>query len=117
MNTLHLSQGKRLELPGRVCTVLVGSDKLSSEVMTFGVTEVAPGVKMDPHQHVQEEIIYIMEGHGEVVIDGVAEPLEEGTVIRLPSNSTHCLENKSERAMRFTFAFHPTTVVGSYDKK
>ena len=117
MYTLHFEEGRRLELPGRTVTVLVGNEKMQSDLMTFGVTEVPPKSRMDPHNHVQEEIIYIMQGYGEVVINGQAEELKPGTVIKLVDDCEHYIENKSDETMRFTFCFHPTVQVGSYDSK
>ena len=62
----------------------------------------------------QEEVIYILKGYGEVKVDDSVEKLKEGTVIYLPSNSDHYIENQSEETMKFAFAFSPQVSVGSY---
>src|SRR3990167_7782084 len=104
---LKLNYQEELELPGRTCRVLVGNDRLKAENLTFGVTEVPPKTKMSPHKHVQEEVIFVLSGHGETKVDEHVEEIKEGTAIYLPSNVEHFIENKSNRIMRFTFAFSP----------
>lgn len=117
MNTVSEENIKWLELPGRRCRVIVGGDHLKAEHLTFGVTEVPACSKMTPHRHSQEEVIYILQGRGEVVIDATSEPLETGTTILLPSNCEHFISNTSNQTMKFTFAFSPMVKIGSYDTK
>ena len=114
MHTLNENDVKRIELVGRSCKVLVGKGELKAENLTFGVTEVPAKTKMQPHRHVQEEVIFVLSGYGETNVDGSVERLEVGTVILLPSNSEHWIENKSDETMKFTFAFSPTVEIGSY---
>ena len=114
MFTLNEEDVSRLDLPGRTCKVLVGNEKLAAENLTFGVTEVDATSKMTPHKHEQEEVIFILRGHGRVTINDKPEEIKEGTVIYLPSNSEHAIENESSETMKFTFAFSPTIKVGSY---
>lgn len=119
MYTINLDDIATSQLPKRGVKILVGGDsRLQSSRMTFGVATVAPHCAMDPHDHTkEEEIIYIMTGHGYVEIDGVREALRPGTVIQLPPGCSHAVCNESAAAMTFTFCFHPPVVVGSYDKK
>ena len=85
MYTVDEKKVSALELPGRRCTVLVGSESLNAKNITFGICEVPPLGKMDPHAHAHaEEVIYIVRGRGYVVVDGTKEPLQPGTVIYLP---------------------------------
>ena len=115
MHTINERNVEQLELPGRSCRVIVGGSHLKSDHMTFGVTEVPANSRMSPHTHKsEEEIIFIVQGEGEVVIDGETEPLEAGTAIVLPVGSEHYIENKSDKTMRFSFVFSPPVKIGSY---
>lgn len=114
MNAVKENDVKWLELPGRRCRVMIGGNHLKANNITFGITEIPPRSKVSPHKHEQEEVIYILQGYGEVLIDGKTERIEEGTGIYLPGNSEHCIENKSDVVMRFTFAFSPPVKIGSY---
>ena len=116
MSTIHENEVQWLELSGRRCRVIVGGPQIKADHITFGVTEVPPRTRMLPHtHHREEEVIYILKGWGEVVVNGTVEPIREGTAIYLPVGSEHCVENKSEEVMRFTFAFSPPARIGSYD--
>jgi len=116
MNTVHEKDVAWLNLPGRRCRVMVGGSGLKADHLTFGVTEVPPQSIMTSHTHgKEEEIIYILKGWGVAVVDGKAEPIEEGSAICLPAGSEHYIENKSDKTMKFTFAFSPPVKIGSYD--
>ena len=115
MYTINEQEVEWLDLPGRRCRVMVGGVSLEADYITFGVTEVPPRTKMSPHKHdKEEEIIFILNGFGEVTIDGEAEKLEPGTAIYLPVGSEHFIDNKSDDTMKFTFAFSPAVRIGSY---
>jgi len=118
MHTVNIDTIQAVPLPKRTIRVLVGSGSpLSSTRMTFGVTTVPAGETMDPHSHgAEEEIIYILSGHGYVDIDGAREPLRAGTVIKLPVKSAHYICNESPGEMTFVFCFNPPVQVGAYDK-
>lgn len=119
MNMVNIKDIKKIPLPKREIKVLVGTGSpVNSSNMTFGVTTISPNIVMDPHVHnKEEEIIYILNGYGYVVIDGKKEKIEEGTVIKLPIGSSHYLSNTSNTEMVFTFCFNPPVEIGSYDKK
>jgi mannose-6-phosphate isomerase-like protein (cupin superfamily) len=107
MYTLHKSQGDRFDLPQRTVTVMVGPDKLKSENMTFGITEVAPETDMIPHTHDDgEEIIFILEGTGETTIGESTEKLEPDTVVVFPLYVEHQVRNTGKTPMKFAFCFN-----------
>ncbi len=107
-----------IDLPGRRIRVLAGQNSLPAKFLTFGVTELPPRGKMSPHLHTkEEEVIFILEGRGDVYVDNQKESLEPGTVIYLPVGKEHYLHNTSATTMRFVFAFSPPVIVGSYDGK
>jgi mannose-6-phosphate isomerase-like protein (cupin superfamily) len=108
MYSLHLSEAKVLDLPGRKVNVLIGSDKLKSERMTVGLTEIPPETDMAPHVHLdKEEIIFIIDGYGEAVVDGSVEKLEPNTAVLFPMGLTHVIKNKGCNPMKFVFMFNP----------
>ena len=108
MYSLHLSEAKVLDLPGRKVNVLVGGDRLKSERMTVGLTEVPPETDMAPHvHHDKEEIIFVMEGYGEAIVDGSVEKLEPNTAVLFPTGLTHVVKNKGRNPMKFVFMFNP----------
>ncbi len=119
MNVINIKDVEKKCLHKREIRVLIGPNvSLESDHMTFGVATVAPKTKMDSHMHLkEEEIIYILSGHGYVEVDGMKEDVEEGTAIKLPVKSSHYIHNESDTEMNFTFCFNFPLVIGSYDKK
>lgn len=108
----HLKEGKRLDLPKRTVTIIVGKDDFKSERMTFGVTEVPPNTTMLPHIHQnEEEIIYIMEGCGYAQVGDETQKIEPGTVILAKIGQEHFISNESDKPMRFSFCFAPSMTV------
>jgi len=59
------------------------------EKMTFGYVELLEGSVVPMHQHVQEQITYILEGHLDMVIDGKECPLTAGMYYVINSNVPH----------------------------
>lgn len=59
------------------------------EKMTFGYVELSEGSKIPMHQHVQEQITYIIEGQLDMVIDGTACSLTAGMYYVIHSNMSH----------------------------
>lgn len=116
MNTIHISKADRFELPGRVVYSMVGFNGIKSNRMSFGVAELPPKSKMEPHKHViEEEIIYIIEGFGKLYVGkDVIEKIEPGTVIVAPKNIKHTIENESSNIMRWCWVFNPPVKIGSH---
>ncbi len=112
MHTINLKDVKVKELPGR--NVYVLTENLEVQNLTVGICEVPPRSTMILHKHTQEETIYILRGHGYVVINGEKEAITQGTLVHFPSNAEHCTTNETDEIMQFLFSFSPPVVVGSY---
>lgn len=59
------------------------------EKLTFGYVELLEGSSIPLHQHVQEQITYILEGQLDMIIDGKACSLTEGMYYVIPPNTPH----------------------------
>lgn len=57
--------------------------------MTFGLVEIEAGTVMPLHQHMHEQITYILEGQLDMHIDGAAHTLTAGSYYVIPSNVWH----------------------------
>jgi len=107
MYSIHLSDAQILDLVGRKVQVMVGLDRLESDKLTVGVTEVPPQSEMMPHTHDdREEIIFILEGSGNVIIDGTTIAFEPMTAIVFPQGKEHQVINMSKNALKFVFIFN-----------
>lgn len=58
---------------------------------------LAPGQAQTPHAHDdQDKVYFVLEGRGEVVVDGARETLEAGEAIVAPAGSSHGLRNDGD---------------------
>ena len=57
--------------------------------MSFGLVEIEAGTVMPIHQHVHEQITYLLEGQLDMEIDGVAYSLTPGSYHVIPSSVLH----------------------------
>ncbi|HET8680594.1 MAG TPA: class I tRNA ligase family protein [Micromonosporaceae bacterium] len=58
-----------------------------------GWGRVPPGGRSDAHQHDEIEVFVIVNGTGEVVVDGARHPVAPGTVAMFDPFETHVIEN------------------------
>lgn len=80
--------------------------------MTFGYVELKAGSNIPMHQHVHEQITYIIEGQLDMLIGGVACSLTAGMYHVIPSNTPHSAIAKTD--CKVIDAFSP--VRGDYQK-
>ena len=80
---------------------------------------VLPGVMVPPHQHVEPESFYLLEGEGEFasLIDGelVWKSVRVGDVVNIPSDSVHGFRNASSSNMRCIITADPG-IQGFFDE-
>jgi mannose-6-phosphate isomerase-like protein (cupin superfamily) len=67
---------------------------------------VPPGRAPD-HFHTYDEVIYILEGKGELHIGGERAKLRPGSCVHLPAGLVHCLANTGETELRLLGVFRP----------
>jgi uncharacterized cupin superfamily protein len=73
-------------------TAGLGLDQMRANIFRF-----RPGDKMEYHSHrQQEELFYVLEGSGELVIDGERHPVSAGTLVRLDPAPRRQIVNGSE---------------------
>lgn len=108
MYSVHISEGKKIPLPGREVTLMIGGDQVKSERMTVGVTEIPPMGSNGMHTHTdKEEIIYVLEGIGEAIIGGEVVKLEPNTAVIFPVGIPHVTNNLEDFPMKYIFIFNP----------
>jgi len=86
--------------------LLGATPELGCSSVTQFVGLIPPGRAPD-HFHKYDEVIYVLDGQGELVIDGEDEPLRPGSCVHLPRTLVHCLANTGEGEMRVLGVFRP----------
>lgn len=68
-----------------------------------------PGTFVPPHLHAaQDEFIYMLEGHFELLLDGREIKAGPGDLIRLPMGLPHGIFNKTDQSVKCFFWVAPT---------
>jgi mannose-6-phosphate isomerase-like protein (cupin superfamily) len=85
----HYQQGQKLDVAGlNVVTVLV--DRSQTELTEVGWNSWRKGLEGPPHSHdAKEQIFYVTDGQGEVVVGKVCYPVEPGSLIYVPPSVIH----------------------------
>jgi quercetin dioxygenase-like cupin family protein len=104
------------DLPGRKLRWVLTQKNSGSQYCSLAVIKVAPGSRVRPaHSHpAGEEVIYILNGHGRVLIDGKVEPVKAGCAVLFPKGQVHMLENLSDEEMKVACFFAPPATLDNY---
>ena len=104
------------DVPGRSLRWVITNENTNAQHCTMCVIEVHPGQAVRPaHSHPNgEEIIYILNGSGRVMIDGVVEPVKGGCAVLFPQGSIHMLQNTGTEEMKVACFFAPPSDFSTY---
>ncbi len=79
--------------PGRTDGVrwklLVDGDRTPSHGISMGILQFPPGTVLAPHHHLPQEIYWVREGAGELLIGGEKQEVVPGSIIYIPENHVH----------------------------
>jgi quercetin dioxygenase-like cupin family protein len=105
-----------IELPGRRLQWIVTRDNTNAQHCTMCVIHVQPGETVRPaHSHPNgEEVIYILQGSGRVMIEGVVEAVQEGCAVLFPQGCIHMLQNNGAKEMKVACFFAPPSDLSTY---
>jgi mannose-6-phosphate isomerase-like protein (cupin superfamily) len=105
-----------LDLPGRQLRWLMTEETVGAKHCSMCMILVAPGETVRPaHSHPNgEEVIYIVQGAGKVMIEGVVEPVQAGTAVLFPQGKVHMLRNTGAIEMKVICFFAPATNLENY---
>ena len=94
--------------------MIFSSDRTPTGAMSIGMAEIAPGGSLDRHHHAPPEIYHVLEGSGEVEIEGVRHRLTPGLSVFIPGNARHMTRDLGSVPLRFLFVF-PTDAFGDVE--
>lgn len=88
------------EVKGALMKILVGpAEGWDSHVMR--VFEIEPGGHTPRHAHPWPHINYIIEGEGQLFLNGVENPIKAGAYAYVPSNELHQFQNTGSQTLKF----------------
>lgn len=104
-------EGKSYWQPAPHCgymTVKVGPHNHPSNLFAMGIQVMPPGCHVRDHAHARnDEILFIYEGHGRVVIDGATHEIGPGSTVVLGRYVEHSIYNDGPSDMKFVWFFSP----------
>ncbi len=116
--TLHQDKVELESLVGRKYKLISGKEKLDSSNMCFGVSFFSSQTHAPGHIHEkEEEMVYVLEGKGEMVFDGFAEEIREGTFICIPPGVEHSVNNTGKKTIKLLYVFSPPIIIGAYENR
>ena len=104
MAKVILDELKHLKLAEGILARIV-----TSETMTIAHVHLAAGAKMPEHRHVHEQVVNVVDGELELVVDGTPHNLTGGQVYVLPSNIPHAANARTNCYV--IDVFHPVREV------
>ncbi len=97
--------------PGRADGVrwklLIDADRTPSHGLSLGILEFPPGTILAPHHHAPQEVYMVREGQGELTLGDEKQAVGPGTVIYIPENHIHGIENTGKGPLTLMW-FFPT---------
>jgi len=101
----HLNKTKKKyisnpEAKNAFMKVLV-SEKEGWEDYVMRVVEVEKEGYTPKHQHPWPHINYVIQGQGEIMIDGVLNPVEAGSYAFVPADTLHQYKNTGDDVFKF----------------
>jgi mannose-6-phosphate isomerase-like protein (cupin superfamily) len=114
----HLSSCPMYRLPGRDWYYLLGPQNSRARNLAFGFAEFPAGTIAAPHTHrAEEEIIYIVAGHGTIASAEGERPLDPGAAVFIPPGLEHQIRVSREEPLKLVTVFSPPVKPGAYDPK
>lgn len=87
--------------PGTSLRVLINDENEGAPVYNMRMLEVEKGGHTPDHSHPYEHENFIIEGIGQVMIDGAWFDLKPGDVVFVPPNVRHQYRNTGDAILRF----------------
>ena len=78
---------------------------LHSAAMTFVYWDIDEGAALPRHSHPHEQVVNMLEGEFELVVDGTPHRLKPGDVLAIPGDAPHA--GRALTRCRILDVFHP----------
>jgi mannose-6-phosphate isomerase-like protein (cupin superfamily) len=116
ISAVHEDDAEPVALPGRELRWLVAPGAIPADTCSACVIRVAPGDKCRPaHVHPNgDEVIYIVEGTGRVLVGEDVRSVSPGTAVLFPRGVVHMLHNSGAVEMKVVCFFAPPTGLHNY---
>ena len=77
------------DVPAIELTPSIKANIVSAENITMSFVSAEPNVSLTPHRHENEQMLIVLDGAIDFIIEGKQYKVEKGDVVVLPSNTEH----------------------------
>ena len=91
----------------RSIKVLFAPDRCDVDELTFSVVLIAPENGTDNHVHDRPELIYIVAGQGQAIVDGATHAIATDTALFVRTGEWHQILNLGTEPMKLATVFVP----------
>lgn len=92
--------------------ITAASGAASTSVVYF---EIEPGRRLSPHTHSAEEVLLILEGTAQAILEERATTLDAGGITAIPANVLHNVANAGSSTLRAVGFFSSAATVNRYE--
>lgn len=97
MNKNNLSDAQWQQKTSYKKAVLFNDEDFASPGTKLQLVKILPGDTVQPHYHVHRtEAFYILQGNGEITLDGHTAEYTKDDYVLCPQNTVHSLKNTSD---------------------
>lgn len=94
---------------GSICWLI--EPKEDSSRVSVGLVTFYPHMHQKEHSHIREEqVLYVVSGHGSHWINGKRSELAPGSYIHLPPHARHELTNETNEELRLLIVYAPSNI-------
>jgi len=108
-------EGRRYPARRRTQNLVGGASPIQAASFSMGQVTLDPqGGQVPWHNQQQEEIYFILEGEGEMCLDGEKSEIRAGQAVYIPSGAFHQLTNTGTTPMRMIYCYGPAGEVAHW---
>ena len=108
MKIMHQKTSPRYQRDGITSYLLVSERTCQANKLSITMVEMEPGGFQHLHSHEPEQMYYILEGHGLMIVNGEERAVQAGDCIFFPTFAEHGLENTGDGVLRYLSAASPS---------
>ena len=119
MPVFHLNDVPGTKFPaGRLTRVLAGPGApVEPDHFVMGYVTIYAGGEVPGHAHSQEEVYFIIGGHGTIELDGEQKQVEAGSYVAIRPGQSHSLRNTANEDLVMLFCYAPKGIVDHWQQE
>lgn len=116
LKAVRREEAQVFHLPGRDWYHSIGPETVGTRHITVGWASFPEGSAPPGHVHpTQEEVVFIVAGHGQLISPDSTVDLEPGVAVYIPIGTHHATVSHGPGPLEMVCSFSPPVAPGSYE--